>query len=366
MLDETRCFDAEVYADETLNDHSHLREDQRINLGKWILKHLFKDLVRKEMANEKEFMYKAEESAFDRASELAARRAAEKAENPGEESFDSPPTSLPVLSKLDIESSTYANGDTMSSIGIATPLHFPSSSDNNTQESAATPTLKTPNASAKGTDYFSSVSTDLSDTLASPNASLNAGSSLINRFKSFGVKKPSKAQDKEEHETDSNSVSQNHPITPSATTNNPVDSSTHSGTASTIPSSEVGQTETETGARLIHNFADVLSQMHEGYNDTLDELVEKGTLNKQTYQSNPLMTPIPDDDCPPIDIPPNTAIFISEEEANTSGSKDVYRGTVDTVARDIETLENVAPGWLGELLLQVTQSYRLILYWANS
>ena len=356
MLDENRCFDAEVYADETLADHSHLREDQRINLGKWILKHLFKDLVGKEVTSEKEFRYKAEESAFARASELAAERAAKKAEDPSGESSESSHTSLPELSKLDIESNTYANGDTLSSIGIATPLHIPTSSDNNNQESAATPTIKTPSANAKGTDYFSSVANDLSDTPTSPIASPNTGSSLMNRFKSFGVKKPSKAQDKEEHEAESTSVAHNNPTTPTATSNNPVDSSTHSGTASTIPSSEVGQQETETGPRPVQNFADVLSQMQEGYNDILDELIEKGTLDEHSYQSKPLITLIPDDDCPPIDIPPNTAIFISEEEANTSGSKDVYRGTVETVARDVETLENVAPGWLGELLLQVTQS----------
>lgn len=47
-IEEGRAFDAEVYADEVLEDVTGFREDQRLNLGKWMLANLFEGLVRAE------------------------------------------------------------------------------------------------------------------------------------------------------------------------------------------------------------------------------------------------------------------------------------------------------------------------------
>lgn len=49
-IEEGRAFDAEVYADEVLEDLNGFREDQRLNLGKWVLANLFEGLVRAEGA----------------------------------------------------------------------------------------------------------------------------------------------------------------------------------------------------------------------------------------------------------------------------------------------------------------------------
>ncbi|KAF0482038.1 WD40 repeat-like protein [Gigaspora margarita] len=46
-LDERTCFDAEAYADELdLLESADIREDQRINLGKWVLRNLFANFTR--------------------------------------------------------------------------------------------------------------------------------------------------------------------------------------------------------------------------------------------------------------------------------------------------------------------------------
>ncbi|KAF1810345.1 WD40 repeat-like protein [Eremomyces bilateralis CBS 781.70] len=55
VLDENHCFDAEMYADEVeLDEGIEFREDQRINLGKWVLRYLFADLINEEIRRDEE------------------------------------------------------------------------------------------------------------------------------------------------------------------------------------------------------------------------------------------------------------------------------------------------------------------------
>ncbi|KAE8407975.1 hypothetical protein BDV37DRAFT_205952 [Aspergillus pseudonomiae] len=68
ILEPGRCFDAEVYADEAeLPDYSQIRDDQRINLGKWILRWLFAPLIEEELKRDSQYrdavLAKAEELA---------------------------------------------------------------------------------------------------------------------------------------------------------------------------------------------------------------------------------------------------------------------------------------------------------------
>lgn len=54
-------------------------------------------------------------------------------------------------------------------------------------------------------------------------------------------------------------------------------------------------------------------------------------------------------DTPPLDLPPGTKVIVKEE---TSGeSSNVYVGTVDSAARDVDEIEQRGAMWLGELLL---------------
>jgi len=60
MLDERSAFDAEVYRDEMgFQDES----DQRINIGKWVLRYLFANLVNAEVENDKALRVTLEEEA---------------------------------------------------------------------------------------------------------------------------------------------------------------------------------------------------------------------------------------------------------------------------------------------------------------
>ncbi|KAL9118001.1 MAG: hypothetical protein Q9187_005457 [Circinaria calcarea] len=56
VLEENYCFDAEMYADEAeIEEMTDLREDQRINLGKWVLRYLFANLVNEEIRRDEAF-----------------------------------------------------------------------------------------------------------------------------------------------------------------------------------------------------------------------------------------------------------------------------------------------------------------------
>ncbi|RAL67183.1 hypothetical protein DID88_007960 [Monilinia fructigena] len=56
VLEEYNCFDAEMYADELeVTDDVEFREDQRINLGKWILRYIFSRLVDEHIKKDEAF-----------------------------------------------------------------------------------------------------------------------------------------------------------------------------------------------------------------------------------------------------------------------------------------------------------------------
>ncbi len=56
VLEENTCFDAEIYADELdLDEGVEFREDQRINLGKWVLRYLFSNLITEEARRDEVF-----------------------------------------------------------------------------------------------------------------------------------------------------------------------------------------------------------------------------------------------------------------------------------------------------------------------
>ena len=64
-----------------------------------------------------------------------------------------------------------------------------------------------------------------------------------------------------------------------------------------------------------------------------------------------LITPSLPNETPVLKPPPMTTVIIQEE--TSGGSADLYRGTVSTVGEDASQIAQVAPMWLGDLLLRV-------------
>lgn len=65
------------------------------------------------------------------------------------------------------------------------------------------------------------------------------------------------------------------------------------------------------------------------------------------------VNPSASNETPVLKLPPHTAVLIQEDNPDSGGVADVYRGTVETVGREADVIEKVAPMWLGDLLLRV-------------
>ncbi len=62
---------------------------------------------------------------------------------------------------------------------------------------------------------------------------------------------------------------------------------------------------------------------------------------------------------PKLLLPPYTTVIIQDEQPDSGGVADLYRGTVSSVGSDADIIEKVAPMWLGELLLKVRVAIHL-------
>ena len=117
-------------------------------------------------------------------------------------------------------------------------------------------------------------------------------------------------------------------------------------------------------------FADVLACIRKTYENALsptEPVAEKSDASSVSSISKiPVLedgrlrtaiTPSAQDDTPPIRPSQDTIIIIAEQRVSVDGSMDLYRGTVASVGNDVDLLEGIAPGWLGELLLLVLRSF---------
>lgn len=66
----------------------------------------------------------------------------------------------------------------------------------------------------------------------------------------------------------------------------------------------------------------------------------------------PGMAPSSLAEMPMLRLPLHTTVIIQEEQPDSGGVADLYRGTVDALGKDTDLIEKVAPQWLGELLLR--------------
>ena len=64
------------------------------------------------------------------------------------------------------------------------------------------------------------------------------------------------------------------------------------------------------------------------------------------------LTPSLPSETPVLRPPPNTAIILQEENPESGGVADQYRGTVGSAGRDADAIERTAPLWLGDALLR--------------
>jgi WD repeat-containing protein 48 len=172
-------------------------------------------------------------------------------------------------------------------------------------------------------------------------------STLLGRLRSFGSKKHSQKAEKDDVTS---------PPTANGAEKEEAAEKTEEGTANGSGSRVKGKP---------YMFTDVLAAIRKAYDTALNtpEAPEKSDVSSLSSISKisvmedgrlrSAIRPSMPDDTPVIQPSPDTIIIIAEQRVNVDGSMDLYRGTVGSVGVDIDLLENIAPGWLGELLLLV-------------
>jgi WD repeat-containing protein 48 len=101
--------------------------------------------------------------------------------------------------------------------------------------------------------------------------------------------------------------------------------------------------EKEKEKEVDDNFLGIIQRVRNDY--------EKALLETPDQQVESGITPSLSNETPVLKPPPMTTVIIQEE--TSGGSADLYRGTVATVGDDASLIEARAPMWLGDLLLRV-------------
>lgn len=339
-----------------------------VNLGKWILRHIFSQFIDEQIRRDE-----------DCRKELVQRRTG------GSGSSNDKPQLSPLSIQISAQNtnSWQQSGDGVSSsttprangsqftmtpsmgIGFATPAlsqapyQLPAVPEDNSgggpltkRSSQASNSNTSASAEVKPSDFFGSspgTLTDSRDSSSDPkspttengdgagkelgNSMKKTGSLFGKNFKmgsmSFGTKKRSAsiAVDKAAIPTSSNTE--------------------------TETKSEHSEDSEKGGKEVGNNLSGVVQRIRNEYDRVFAENESSKDPEAQaSFKLESGITPSLPNETPVLKLPAMTTVIIQEE--TSGGSADLYRGTVGTLGRkgDVECVEREAPTWLGELLLQ--------------
>ncbi|KAK3114861.1 hypothetical protein LTR53_006359 [Teratosphaeriaceae sp. CCFEE 6253] len=386
ILEEHTCFDAEMYADElALDDDIEFREDQRINLGKWVLRYLFSNLITEEIRRDQAF----------RRQLMSAKEEQQRLQR------ENAPSSIQMPEgQLNGWHSDAAGGATTprATNGVANP---------------ATPGFGIGLASAGGLMTSPTRSTG-STALLSPTA--EEGAPLEAAVTRHSVGQPRQSTDRNSDYFSSSrptatdpATAGKLPVTPGEATEEPTTPGTE-GTPKDTPSKEGlfgkkfrmgmpksfgagmkkmkphaaepkekpaavaeekagagGEAESDSrssktsNSRVVDdNLQGTVQKIRYAYEDALQAQV----LNQQAFdnglpvpQPGPMevlsaITPSLPAETPVLKPPLHTTILIQEDRPEAGGVADLFEGTVGTLGERYEALAKAAPMWLGDVLLR--------------
>lgn len=361
VLEPFNCFDAEIYADELkLDEPIDFREDQRsmrirgrgpetnswetsvsltchiVSLGRWILRYLFANLIDEEIKRDQRYRQKLNE-------EVAKRQTAGRMSG-APTSIALPQTNIIEWEKTDQVTTPRANGSHLQlgtpglGIGLATPGPGASSLPH-VPEEAVSSILSPPGKDSTGgdkDDYFAATGTIIPG--SSPVDSSEAKTSTEN------------GNDKGKDKTGDTAKS------PSSTFGKKLRMSFSSkklGRSMSLANqdkpvvvddkaSEESENSSTNEKEVDDSFLGVIQKIRNNYDKQFAETPDK-LIETRITPSLPNETPV-------LKLPPGTKIIIQEE--TSGGSANVYQGTVENVGHDADDIEQKAPVWLGEVLLQ--------------
>ncbi|KAI9313547.1 WD40-repeat-containing domain protein [Dichotomocladium elegans] len=299
QLDGFTCFDCDMYADESdVPDTYEIREDQRINIGKWVLAYLFEEFIKKISEDEENGIRHTYEVESQNTASGATIRSVDASPPDAAKKAAERPMPKPPLTAI----TTNIDSSIFNSASSASP-------NNNGPSNIFSGPFTAPPTTSPQLDYFSGAHHQASETEAPlqppPPAVLSSSpvsptGNFINRLKHLSVKaRISKSPTGDE-------------IDPPSESNGPKLQSGDSSKPNQRPASLKGE-------------------------KSLPTLTEN---DKAQY------TPPSLSEFPPLAIPRSTTIIITEESAEASTGMDLYRGTVGSAGADADLIAKAAPGWL--------------------
>ncbi|KAM0335603.1 hypothetical protein ACHAQA_000651 [Verticillium albo-atrum] len=351
VLEPFNCFDAEMYADDLApGEAAEFRDDQRINLGKWILRYLFANVIDEEIKKDEAHRQALNETVEKR---IAARRVA-------------PPTSIEMPSNSfggpegpGSATTPRANGAQWAPTpGLAIGMATPGARLQDVPEGAATPasplekrSSQVNRPSVENGDYFSSAIGPIDSASKAGQTPATPSEPAASEVKSPGAEN---GKDKEKEKDAANGKA---PSTPFGKKKFRMGMGSmsfgskkigRSASTSTEKPAVVDEKADESESSSTHekevddSFLGVVQRIRNEYEKQLTENPEKIVETG--------ITPSLSNDTPVLKLPSATKVFIQEETSGSSAN--LYQGTVETVGQDLEIIEQRGPMWLGEVLLQ--------------
>lgn len=366
MLEENSCFDAEMYADEAdVEEPVEFREDQRINLGKWVLRYLFANLISEEILRDGIFrkqLLNAQENKKLRRENAPRSIPLPGAQTNGiHQAGNAGPTSASTVRPANGTAKSTTPGlkiEPANATGISTNASAPTSaideesrvsseassndyfnnSQNTTSElTTASDTTKLPTTPGESAIDDKEPTTPLADDNTPKGTPGKFGKKFSMRGMSFGSmkkigrsaasdkdKQPTAVEEKEETESDSRS------------------------------------SKTSNSRTIEENFLGVVQKIRFSYEDSLQQQLQTQAQAENglpvsaptEFTLNSAITPSAPSDTPVLKPPRNTIILIQEERAEAGGVADLFEGTVGAVGEMCDQVEKAAPMWLGDVLLR--------------
>ncbi|KAE8149324.1 hypothetical protein BDV25DRAFT_156605 [Aspergillus avenaceus] len=357
VLEPGRCFDAEVYADEAnLSDLSGMREDQRINLGKWILRWLFAPLIDEEL--ERDFQYRA--SAMAKAEEVA------KLHMPNTSApMDIPSSDMSrnLATSFDPSISSLRHGyDTVGSpstpgfgIGFAnspgsltTSMLNPNNSNNSHLGtspgevsdylvSQPTPDMTRSSLSDKSSDYLSSPRGQVLPPLDTDKALPTPGEPTPTAAPQSPME-PDKEEKKRGGSLFGKKFQMNFPK--------------KLGRTSSEVKPQIQEEKVEESDKSSVKEEKVFENNLRGFIERVRHEYEGHLSAHPGQELGSDLKICPENEAPALKIPERVEVLIQEESGETAVASDLYGGSVGRMRGDIDKLEKSIPLWLAGMLLK--------------
>jgi WD repeat-containing protein 48 len=386
MLEENYCFDAEVYADGIdIPEKIDFREDQRsmylpgnlpkfltsrpVNLGKWVLRNLFTTLVDEEIKRDEVYRRSFRTEAQSKPTNGIQRKNIPPAIMLPPLDIQSPllsPNSLltpratnilvPMTPGMPIKAAT-PGLQTTHTPGQA-PATLPSTAEEGSDsEEKALEASQTPVTTDRSSDYFSN-SAGVPSGAPSESGRIPATPS---EALGPGINPVSPNDDKEEKKKSTIFGKKFQMAFPKKLGRNSVDAKQIMASSEESKSEDMSDKSSEREEKVLEdNFYGVVQRIRQEYAEQLEAHPDQlGALSMGITPSLPNETPV-------LKPPPHTQIIIREDNPESGGLADLYRGEISQLGRDADALERIAPMWLGELLLKVSTLHSVMLLQAQS